>query len=81
MAKTTELNCVAEQILAVLEARHYPANYLAEKRAALAGLDKAEALFFAAWQLDETNRTILAERLGLKVSDLRATGRVLRAVL
>lgn len=79
MATKQQLNVVSQQIMAVLEARQYPVNYLNEKRAALAGLDKAEALFFAAWKLDETNRSTFAERIGVTVSDLRAAGRVLRA--
>lgn len=78
MAKK-ELNRVAEEIVAVLEARHHP-DYVAEKRRALVGLDKADALIWSTLKLDDANLSSLAARLGVDVQELGAASRVLRAI-
>jgi hypothetical protein len=44
------------------------------------GMDKAAILIWVTTQLDAGNLHAFAERLGVSIDDLKAAGRVLRAV-
>ena len=83
MEKKKELNFVAELILAVLEKKlgaQCGSDYFFEKHAELEGLCKSEILFWATRKLDSGNLVDLADRLRVDVDDLKAAGRVLRAI-
>lgn len=73
---------IGETVLSVLSQRHHP-SYVAEKRRRLLAEDLStsfEILFWATHALDDQNRRALAEALGISISDLEATGRVLKTV-